>query len=199
MAVIDQETEAKNKTVDASKEEQFKQNEAAGLSRQKTIDETTAGVQKTLDQMREEARIAREAGRQSPEDRAKERDGQVAAAQAEFDKAVETANNIKVEEPKPTEPAPNTPKPPVMPKEGALKVPKVEVDGIKDPKLKPPKKKDLKLGLDRSAKDSMDRFSQGPDEPVEKAEAAGNFDSRGLGLGSGASLIPVIEPPDPKG
>ncbi len=71
MAVIDQETEAKNKTVDASKEEQYKQNEAAGLSRQKTIDETTAGVQKTLDQMREEARIAREAGRQSPEDRAR--------------------------------------------------------------------------------------------------------------------------------
>ncbi len=44
----------------------------------------------------------------------------------------------------------------------------------------------------------MDRFSQGPDEPVEKTEAAGNFDSRGLGLGSGASLIPVIEPPDQK-
>ncbi len=35
MAVIDQETEAKNKTVDASKEEQFKQNEAAGLTRQR--------------------------------------------------------------------------------------------------------------------------------------------------------------------
>ncbi len=198
MAVIDQETEAKNKTVDASKEEQFKQNEAAGLSRQKTIDETTAGVQKTLDQMREEARIAREAGRQSPEDRAKEREGQVAAAQAEFDKAVETANNIKVEEPKPTEPVPNIPKPLALPKEGAIKVPKVEVDGIKDPKLKPPKKKDLKLGLDRSAKDSMDKFSKGPDEPTEKTEAAGNFDSRGLGLGSGASLIPVIDPPDQK-
>lgn len=72
------------------------------------------------------------------------------------------------------------------------------MDGIKDPKLKPPKKKDLKLGLDRSAKDSMDRFSDGPEEPTEKAEAAGNFDSRGLGLGSGASLIPVIEPPDQK-
>jgi hypothetical protein len=72
------------------------------------------------------------------------------------------------------------------------------VDGIKDPKLKPPKKKDLKLGLDRSAKDSMDRFSDGPEEPTEKTEAAGNFDSRGLGLGSGASLIPVIEPPDQK-
>ncbi len=72
------------------------------------------------------------------------------------------------------------------------------MDGIKDPKLKPPKKKDLKLGLDRSAKDSMDRFSDGPEEPTEKTEAAGNFDSRGLGLGSGASLIPVIEPPDQK-
>ena len=82
MAVIDQESEAKNQTVDASKEEQFKQNEAAGLTRQKTIDDTTAGVQKTLDQMREEARVAREAGRQSPEDRAKERDQQVAAARA---------------------------------------------------------------------------------------------------------------------
>jgi hypothetical protein len=199
MAVIDEETEAKNKTVDASKEEQFKQNEVAGESRQKTIDDTTAGVQKTLDQMREEARIAREAGRQSPEDREKERDQQVAAAQAEFDAAVETANAAKPQEPAPAkEPGPPLPDMPVPPKPGALKVPKVEVDGIKDPKLKPPKKKDLKLGLDRSAKDSMDRFSDGPEEPTEKTEAAGNFDSRGLGLGSGASLIPVIEPPDQK-
>ncbi|MFN9419940.1 MAG: hypothetical protein ACK578_20990, partial [Pirellula sp.] len=197
MAVIDQETEAKNQTVDASKEEQFKQNEAAGLTRQKTIDDTTAGVQKTLDQMREEARIAREAGRQSPEDRAKERDQQVAAAQAEFDAAVETANAAKPQEPTPAkEPGLPIPEMPNPPKSGALKVPKVEVDGIKDPKLKPPKKKDLKLGLDRSAKNSMDRFSDGPEEPTEKTEAAGNFDSRGLGLGSGASLIPVIEPPD---
>ncbi len=47
-----------------------------------------------------------------------------------------------------------------MPKPGDLKVPKVDIDGIKDPKLKPPKKKDLKLGLDRSAKDSMDQFSK---------------------------------------
>ncbi len=199
MAVIDQETEAKNQTVDASKEDQFKQNEAAGESRQKTIDDTTAGVQKTLDQMREEARIAREAGRQSPEDRAKERDQQVAVAQAEFDAAVETANAAKPQEPTPAkEPGPPLPEMPAPPKPGALKVPKVEVDGIKDPKLKPPKKKDLKLGLDRSAKDSMDRFSDGPEEPTEKTEAAGNFDSRGLGLGSGASLIPVIEPPDQK-
>ncbi len=197
MAVIDQETEAKNQTVDASKEEQFKQNEAAGLTRQKTIDDTTAGVQKTLDQMREEARIARKAGRQSPEDRVKERDQQVAVAQAEFDAAVETANAAKPQEPAPAkEPGPPLPDMPVPPKPGALKVPKVEVDGIKDPKLKPPKKKDLKLGLDRSAKDSMDRFSDGPEEPTEKTEAAGKFDSRGLGLGSGASLVPVIEPPD---
>ncbi len=199
MAVIDQETEAKNKTVDTSKEEQFKENEAAGLTRQKTIDDTTAGVQKTLDQMREEARVAREAGRKSPEDRAKERDQQVAAAQAEFDAAVETANAAKPQEPTPAkEPGPPLPDMPAPPKAGALKVPKVEVDGIKDPKLKPPKKKDLKLGLDRSAKDSMDRFSDGTEVPTEKAEAAGNFDSRGLGLGSGASLIPVIEPPDQK-
>jgi len=196
MAVIDQETEAKNKTVDTSKEEQFKENEVAGLARQKTIDDTTVGVQKTLDQMREEARIAREAGRQSPEDRTKERDEQVAAAQAEFDTAVETANNIKVEEPKKADPAANAPKPPTMPKPGDLKVPKVDVDGIKDPKLKPPKKKDLKLGLDRSAKDSMDQFSKGPKDNAEKTEAAGNFESRGLGLGSGASLIPTMEPLD---
>ena len=82
-----------------------------------------------------------------------------------------------------------------MPKPGDLKVPKVDVDGIKDPKLKPPKKKDLKLGLDRSAKDSMDQFSKGPKDNAEKTEAAGNFESRGLGLGSGASLIPTMEPP----
>ena len=70
----------------------------AGLARQKTIDDTTVGVQKTLDQMREEASVAREAGRQSPKDRAKERDEQVAAAQAEFDAAVETANSNKAED-----------------------------------------------------------------------------------------------------
>jgi hypothetical protein len=192
MAVIDQETDAKNKTVDASKDEQFKANEVAGLSRQQTIDSTTAGVQSTLAQMREEARIAREAGRQSPEDRTKERDTQVAAAQAEFDKAVETANAIKVEESAKSEsPTPTVP-PPKVPKPGDLKVPKVEVDGIKDPKLKPPKKKDLKLGLDRSAKDSIDDFSNGPEQQTEKTEAVGNFDSRGLGLGSGASTIPML-------
>jgi TP901 family phage tail tape measure protein len=197
MAVVDQETEAKNKTVDASKEEQFTQNEVAGSARQQTINDTTTGVQKTLDQMREEARVAREADRQSPEDRAKERDDQVAAAQAEFDSAVETASSIKVEEPAKTEPVDaNAPKPPAMPKPGALKVPKVDVDGIDDPKLKLPKKKDMKLGLDRSAKDSLDEFSKGPEENTEKTEAAGNFESRGLGLGSGASLIPTLEPPD---
>ncbi|MFN9420981.1 MAG: hypothetical protein ACK578_26305, partial [Pirellula sp.] len=202
MAVIDEETEAKNQTVDASKEEQFKQNEAAGLTRQKTIDDTTAGVQKTLDQMREEARIARDAGRQSPEDREKERDQQVAAAQAEFDAAVETANAAKPQEssPKSQVSSPEVSKeklkpPSALPQDSRLKPQDLQ---IKDPKLKPPKKKDLKLGLDRSAKDSMDRFSDGPEEPTEKTEAAGNFDSRGLGLGSGASLLPVIEPPDQK-
>ncbi len=80
---------------------------------------TTAGVQKTLDQMREEARIAREAGRQSPEDRAKERDQQVAAAQAEFDAAVETANAAKPQDPTPAkEPGPPLPEMPNPPKSG---------------------------------------------------------------------------------
>ncbi len=83
-----------------------------------------------------------------------------------------------------------------MPKPGDLKVPKVNADSIKDPKLKPPKKKDLKLGLDRSAKDSLDQFSKGPKDNAEKTEAAGNFESRGLGLGSGASLVPTMEPID---
>ncbi len=197
MAVIDQETEAKNQVVDASRDDQFKQNEAAGQSRQQTIDDTTAGVQKTLDQMREEARVAREAGRQSPEDRVKERDQQVAAAQSVFDAAVEAANAVKPEEPVPAKDL-GTPLPemPVPPKPGELNAPKVQVDGIKDPKLKLPKKKDLKLGLDRSAKDSLDRFSSGPETLTEKTEAAGNFDSRGLGLGSGASLIPTLQVAD---
>ncbi len=199
MAVIDQETEVKNQVVDASRDDQFKQNEVAGRSRQQTIDDTTAGVQKTLDQMREEARVAREAGRSSPEDRAKQSDQEVAAAQAEFDAAVESANAAKPQEPTPAnEPSPGSPVPPIpaKPVPGELKIPKVEVDGVKDPELKLPKKKDLKLGLDRSAKDSIDEFSDGPVEPTEKAEAAGNFDSRGLSLGSGASLIPVPEAPE---
>jgi TP901 family phage tail tape measure protein len=205
MAVIDEDTQAKNQVIDTSRDDQFQQNEAAGQSRQKTIDEKTTGVQKTLAQMREEARIAREAGRQSPEDRNQERDEQVSAAQAEFDAAVETANAVKPQElapdKKPGPPLPkmaSLPKPGDLnvPKPGDLKTPKVDVEGIKDPKLKPPRKKDLKLGLDRSAEDSMDRFAEGPETSTGRTEVAGNFDSRGLGLGSGASLIPTIESPD---
>lgn len=202
MAVIDQETQAKNQVVDASKQEQFKQNEAAGQSRQRTIDDTTAGVQKTLDQMREEARLAREAGRQSPEDRAKERDQQVAAAQAEFDAAVEAANAAKPQESSlesrvasPEALAEKLKPPASLSQDLQLHPQDVQIN---DPKLIAPNKRDLELGLDPSAKDSLDQFFKGSQEQVEKTEAAGNFDSRGLGLGSGASLIPVIEPLDQK-
>jgi TP901 family phage tail tape measure protein len=197
MVVIDQETDLKNQAVDASQADQFKQNEAAGLSRQQTIDETTAGVQKTLEQIREEARIAREAARRSPDDSAQERKDQVAAAQAEFDAAVEVAMAAKPQEPEAASepPTAGTPIPPMpaAPMPGEVTIPEITVDGIKDPKLKPPKKKDLKLGLDRSAEDALDQFSQGPDVETEKTEVSGDFETRGLGLGSGASLIPVLE------
>ncbi len=52
----------------------------------------------------------------------------------------------QTQEPTPAkEPGPPLPDMPNPPKSGALKVPKVEVDGIKDPKLKPPKKRILSL------------------------------------------------------
>ena len=68
MAAIDAETQAKNADVDASKEQQFRQNDEAQSRRQGAIDETTAGVQRTLDQMRAESQAAREVGRPSEED-----------------------------------------------------------------------------------------------------------------------------------
>jgi hypothetical protein len=76
---------------------------------------------------------------------------------------------------------------------GNVKIPEITVDGIEDPKLKPPKKKDLKLGLERSTEDALDQFSQGPSVEAEKTEVSGDFETRGLGLGSGASRIPVLE------
>ena len=57
------ETDAKNAVVDQSKEQQFRENDAAQANRQQMIDDTTAGVQSTLDQMRAEAKAAREAAR----------------------------------------------------------------------------------------------------------------------------------------
>ncbi len=64
---------------------------------------------------------------------------------------------------------------PAPPVPSDVKVPKVEVDGSKDPKLKPPKMKDLKLGLDRSAKDSLDQFPSGPeDRPTAIVDVAPN-------------------------
>ncbi len=57
MAVIDQETEPRTKPLMRRKKSSSSKR-SGGSHGQKTIDDTTAGVQKTLDQMREEARIA---------------------------------------------------------------------------------------------------------------------------------------------
>ena len=197
MRAIDDETDAKNAVVDQSKEQQFRENDAAQSNRQQIIDDTTVGVQRTLDQMRAEAKAAREAGRPTAEDRSKERDDQIATAQAEFDAAVERANNATAPsdaEPKPDDAAPPEPPvaPPKMPEPGAVDIPKVDLPGIDDPELQPPNAKDLRLDLNPDAQAAMDQFANGPE--TDRTEVAGNFDARGLGLGSGASTIPQQAP-----
>jgi hypothetical protein len=197
MRAIDEETDAKNAIVDQSKEQQFRENDAAQSNRQQIIDDTTVGVQRTLDQMRAEAKAVREAGRPTAEDRSKERDDQIATAQAEFDAAVERANNATAPsdaDPKPDDAAPpETPiAPPKMPEPGAVEIPKVDLPGIDDPELQPPNAKDLRLDLNPDAQAAMNQFANGPD--TDRAEVAGNFDARGLGLGSGASTIPQQAP-----
>ena len=76
--------------------------------------------------------------------------------------------------------------------------PRSILPGIDDPELQPPNPKDLKLGIDPDARASMDRFADGPDNTTQ-VESAGNFDSRGLGLGSSArKLEPLkLEPIEP--
>jgi hypothetical protein len=71
-------------------EQQFRENDAAQENRQDIIDDTTSGVQATLAQMRAEAKAAREASR--PDDTG-DSDREIEAAQADFDAAVERANN----------------------------------------------------------------------------------------------------------
>ncbi|EMI44159.1 hypothetical protein [Rhodopirellula sp. SWK7] len=197
MRAIDDETDAKNAIVDQSKEQQFRENDTAQSNRQQIIDETTVGVQRTLDQMREEAKAAREAGRPTAEDRSKERDDQIATAQAEFDAAVELANNATAPsdaETKPDDAAPPQPPvaPPKMPEPGTVDLPKVDLPGIDDPELQPPNAKDLRLDLNPDAQAAMDQFANGPE--TDRTEVAGNFDARGLGLGSGATTIPQQAP-----
>ena len=86
-----------------------------------------------------------------------------------------------------------------------MEAPKVDLPGvdlpeIDDPELQPPKEKDLRLGLDPDAQDSIDQFARGPEVATAKSEAAGDFDARGLGLGSGATTIEwkQAEPPAKK-
>ena len=93
------------------------------------------------------------------------------------------------------------PKPPALPEPinpDDIDIPPVDLPGIDDPELQPPNPKDLKLGIDSDAQASMDRFADGPDSTTQ-GESAGNFDSRGLGLGSSArKLEPLkLEPIEP--
>ncbi|GAA4446157.1 phage tail tape measure protein [Novipirellula rosea] len=191
---IDAETDAKNAVVDQSKEQQFRSNDAAQTKRQQIIDDATTGVQSTLDQMRADAKAAREAGRPTADDRSKNREDQIKTAQAEFDAAVDRANSATAPsdaESKSDEGVPPQPLavPAKMPEPGAVDIPKVDLPGIDDPELQPPKPKDLKLGLDPDAKDSLDRFSSGPESDPAQTAAAGDFETLGLGLGSGAGKL----------
>ena len=71
-------------------------------------------------------------------------------------------------------------------------IPPVDLPGIDDPELQPPNAKDLNLGIDPDAQASMDQFAAGPDNTTQ-VESAGNFDSRGLGLGSSARKLEPLK------
>ncbi len=196
MRAVDAETDAKNAVVDQSKEQQFHENEATRSDRQQTIDDTTVEVQRTLAQMRFESKAAREARRPATGDRNKERDGEIATAQADFDAAVERANNAKAPsdaEPKANDTVPPPPPtaPPKMPEPRAVDIPKVDLPGIDDPELQPPDAKDLQLELNPDAQSAIDQFASGPE--TDRTEVTGAFDSRGLGLGTTASNIAPLK------
>ncbi|GAA5509156.1 phage tail tape measure protein [Novipirellula caenicola] len=194
MRAIDAETDAKNAAVDQTKQRQFRENDAAQAARQNLIDDTTAGVQATLDQIRAESKAAREAGRPTAVDRDNDRNAEIAAAQADFDAAVERANNATAPsdengKPKAEDALPVPPQPTALPKPGDVNVPPVDLPGIDDTELQPPNPKDLKLGLDREAKDSLEGFAKGPETEDSQTAAAGDFETLGLGLGSGARKL----------
>ncbi len=196
MRAIDVETDAKNASVDESKEQQFRENDTAQENRQDIIDDTTSGVQATLAQMRAEAKAAREASR--PDDTG-DSDREIEAAQAEFDAAVDRANNAtapshQIDTPSDDAPAIPPTAPPATPKPGDVENPEVDLPGINDPELQPPHAKDLRLDLNPDAQAAMDQFANGPASEQDNAEVSGDFDSRGLGLGSGASKIPQLAP-----
>ena len=121
MQAIDAETDAKNAVVDQSKQQQFRDNDSAQARRQQLIDDTTAGVQSTLDQMRAESKAAREAARANElGDLQRERDEKVAAAQADFEAAIDRANKATapselVDEPGAPSETAEPPKPPALP------------------------------------------------------------------------------------
>src|SRR6056297_140130 len=188
MRAIDAETDAKNAAVDQSKQQQFREHDAAQGVRQNLIDDTTAGVQATLGQMRAEAKAAREAGRPTAEDRDKDRNAKIAQAEAEFDAAIERANNAKAPSDAKAEPQPEEalPLPAGFPEAGEVNIPAVDLPGIDDPKLQAPDPHDLKLRLDRDAKHSLEGFAKGPETEPPQTAAAGDFETLGLGLGSGA-------------
>ncbi|MCC9654620.1 phage tail tape measure protein [Rhodopirellula halodulae] len=201
MQAIDAETDAKNAVVDQSKQQQFRENDSAQTRRQQLIDDTTAGVQSTLDQMRAESKAAREAARANElGDRQKEREDKIAAAQADFEAAIDRANNATAPSDRTDEPGspPETaepPKPPELPEPinpDEVDIPPVDLPGIDDPELQLPNSKDLKLGIDPDAQASMERFADGPDSTTQ-VESAGNFDSRGLGLGSSARKLEPLK------
>ena len=126
---------------------------------------------------------------------------QVATAQAEFDAAVERASNAIApsDEVEPKSGLQEVPKPPSMPEPGELDgpnidIPPVDLPGIDDPELQPPNAKDLRLDLNADARAAMDQFAGGPEVETDRTEVTGDFDSRGLGLGSNASTIAQVAP-----
>ncbi len=94
-------------------DDQFELNAAAGQSRQQTINDTTAGVQKNVDQMREQARALPAKQVANRRGSRHERDQQVPlAAEFDADAAVEAANAAKPQEPEAAkEPDAGTPDP----------------------------------------------------------------------------------------
>ncbi|TWU39318.1 phage tail tape measure protein [Novipirellula artificiosorum] len=186
MRAIDQETDARNAVVDQSRDMQFAQNEANQSGRQQTIDNTTAGVQAVLDQMRADS----QAGTPSKDDSQNDGGTAIDKAQADFDAAVERAKQVgadatgdEVGRAEQSDPAiPKAPPAPQAPKSPEISAPDLEL----------PEDKDLRLGLDRGAKRSIDQFAAGPDLENVRSEVAGEFDARSLGLGGSASNVPPM-------
>ncbi|WP_235951575.1 hypothetical protein [Crateriforma spongiae] len=94
-AAIDAETEQQNAAVDVERDRQFEANAQANQQRIADTEEFTAGVRETLDEMRRQARADAAAKRAERSLAEADRQSKVAAAEADFQAAVDKANALR--------------------------------------------------------------------------------------------------------